>query len=225
MLHLSRAREPRAPPYPFVIIFLIDVNEKKNKTWALGYNGHCAWSHFHPIVFALLCGSFIDNESFVSHCNGQDHHDLSILILTIWRYTEEGWCGGGRRVWYLRGAGQPPPEPGVSQGRVGRHPGGGIPLQTPADEVQEQRVVAPLQRSLQLPGAGRPARLASPRPPAVQHCRPVRQRRRRAVPRVAWRGYNSIIFPFCKIIFSFTFWGYEIFCTLWLVQQFLWWHS
>ena len=96
MLHLSRAREPRAPPYPFVIIFLIDVNEKKNKTWALGYNGHCARSHFHPIVFALLCGSFIDNESFVSHCNGQDHRDLSILILTIWRYVEEGWCGGGR---------------------------------------------------------------------------------------------------------------------------------
>ena len=32
MLHLSKAREPRAPPSPFVIIFLIDVNEKKNKT-------------------------------------------------------------------------------------------------------------------------------------------------------------------------------------------------
>ena len=108
-------------------------------------------------------------------------------------------------MWYLRGAGQPPPEPGVSQGRVGRHPGRGIPLQTPADEVQEQRVVAPLQRSLQLPGAGRPARLASPRPPAVQHCRPVRQRRRRAVPRVAWRGNNSIIFPFYKIIFYLPF--------------------
>ena len=113
--------------------------------------------------------------------------------------------GGKRRVWYLRGAWQPAPEPGVSQGRVGRHPGGGVPLQTPADEVEEQRVVAALQCGLQLPRAGRAARLASPRPPAVQHGSPVRQRRRRAVPRVAWRGYSSIIFPFHEFIISFTF--------------------
>jgi len=93
---------------------------------------------------------------------------------------------GGTLRHLLRGAWQPAPEPGVSQGRVGRHPGGGVPLQTPADEVEEQRVVAALQCGLQLPRAGRAARLASPRPPAVQHGCPVRQRRRRAVPRVAF---------------------------------------
>ena len=105
-------------------------------------------------------------------------------------------------MWYLRGAWQPAPEPGVSQGRVGRHPGGGVPLQTPADEVEEQRVVAALQCGLQLPRAGRAARLASPRPPAVQHGCPVRQRRRRAVPRVACRGgIVQLFFHFTNLLF------------------------
>jgi len=36
---------------------------------------------------------------------------------------------------FLRRPRQTSPEPGVSQGGVRRHAGGGVPLQTPADEV------------------------------------------------------------------------------------------
>ena len=50
----------------------------------------------------------------------------------------------------------------MSEGGVGRHPGAGLPLQAPADEVKEERVVAPLEGGLQLPGAGRAPGLASP---------------------------------------------------------------
>ena len=50
-------------------------------------------------------------------------------------------AGGGR-------PGEPPPEPGVPERGVGRHPRGRVPLQAPPDEVQEERVVASLQRSL-----------------------------------------------------------------------------
>lgn len=36
---------------------------------------------------------------------------------------------------FLRRTRESPAEPGVSQGGVGRHPGGRVPLQTPPDEV------------------------------------------------------------------------------------------
>ena len=65
-------------------------------------------------------------------------------------------------MWYLRGAWQPPPEPGVSEGGVGCHPGSGLPLQTPADKVKEERIIATLEGGLQLSGARRTPGLASP---------------------------------------------------------------
>jgi hypothetical protein len=49
------------------------------------------------------------------------------------------------------------------------------------NEVEEERVVAALEGGLQLSGAGRAARFAASRPPAVQDRRPVRQGRRCAV--------------------------------------------
>lgn len=90
-----------------------------------------------------------------------------------------------RGAWYLGRAGQTAAEPGVSQGRVRSHPGGGVPLQTPPDKVEEQRVVTAFEGGLELAAAGRAARLPPPRPPAVQHRRPVRQGGGGAVPRVA----------------------------------------
>jgi len=61
-----------------------------------------------------------------------------------------------------RGPGQTAPEPGVAERGVGRHSRRRIPLQTPTDEVQEERIVATLERRLELPGAGGPPRLAPP---------------------------------------------------------------
>jgi len=92
-------------------------------------------------------------------------------------------------------SGQPSPEPGVSEGRVGRHPGGGLPLQTPPDEVKEERVITTLEGGLQLPGAGGPPGLASPRPASVEDCGAVREGGGRAVARVAFRGYEI----FCSL--------------------------
>ena len=43
---------------------------------------------------------------------------------------------------------EPPPEPRVPERGVGGHPRGRVPLQAAPDEVQEERVVATLQRSL-----------------------------------------------------------------------------
>lgn len=73
----------------------------------------------------------------------------------------------------------------MPEGGVGRHPGGGLPLQAPADEVKEERVVAPLEGGLKLPGAGGPAGLATPGPAAIEDCGAVRERGGRAVARVA----------------------------------------
>ena len=73
----------------------------------------------------------------------------------------------------------------MPEGGVGRHPGGGLPLQTPADEVKEERVVAPLEGGLKLPGAGGAAGLASPGPAAIEDGSAVREGGGRAVARVA----------------------------------------
>ena len=73
----------------------------------------------------------------------------------------------------------------MPEGGVGRHPGGGLPLQTPADEVKEERVVAPLEGGLKLPGAGGAAGLASPGPAAIEYGGAVREGGGRAVARVA----------------------------------------
>ena len=73
----------------------------------------------------------------------------------------------------------------MPEGGVGRHPGGGLPLQTPADEVKEERVVAPLEGGLKLPGAGGAAGLASPGPAAIEYGCAVRESGGRAVARVA----------------------------------------
>ena len=73
----------------------------------------------------------------------------------------------------------------MPEGGVGRHPGGGLPLQTPADEVKEERVVAPLEGGLKLPGAGGAAGLASPGPAAIEDSCAVREGGGRAVARVA----------------------------------------
>ena len=44
---------------------------------------------------------------------------------------------------------EPPPEPCVPECGVGGHPRGRVPLQAATDEVQEEGVVATLQRGLQ----------------------------------------------------------------------------
>jgi hypothetical protein len=60
-----------------------------------------------------------------------------------------------------------------------------VPLETSPDKVEEERVVAALERRLQFARARRSARLPAPRPAAVQDSRVVRQRRDRAVARVS----------------------------------------
>ena len=66
--------------------------------------------------------------------------------------------------------------------RVWRHPGLRVPLQTPPDEVEEERVVASLERRLQLPRTRRAPRLAPAGPAAVQDGGAVREGRSSAVP-------------------------------------------
>ena len=73
----------------------------------------------------------------------------------------------------------------MPEGGVGCHPGGGLPLQAPPDEVKEERVVAPLEGGLKLPGAGGAAGLASPGPAAIEDGGAVREGGGRAVARVA----------------------------------------
>ena len=90
----------------------------------------------------------------------------------------------------------------MSEGRVGRHPGGGLPLQTSPDEVKEERVITTLEGGLQLPGAGGPPGLASPRPASVEDCGAVREGGGRAVARVACnsvRDYPADFYPFRQI--------------------------
>ena len=50
----------------------------------------------------------------------------------------------------------------MSEGGVGCHPGSGLPLQTPADKVKEEWIIATLEGGLQLSGARRAPGLASP---------------------------------------------------------------
>ena len=71
----------------------------------------------------------------------------------------------------------------MSQCRGRSHSRRGVPLQAASDKVEEERVVAALERGLELAGAGRAARLSAPAA-AVQHGRPVRQGRGCAVPGV-----------------------------------------
>lgn len=72
----------------------------------------------------------------------------------------------------------------MSQCRGRSHSRRGVPLQAASDKVEEERVVAALERGLELAGAGRAARLSAPAAAAVQHGRPVRQGRGCAVPGV-----------------------------------------
>ena len=73
----------------------------------------------------------------------------------------------------------------MPEGGVGRHPGGGLPLEAPADEVKEQGVITSLEGGLQLPRAGGTPGLASPGAAAIEDGGAVRERGGRAVARVA----------------------------------------
>lgn len=83
---------------------------------------------------------------------------------------------------------QPSPHPGVPQRLSRLHTLFRVPLQTAADEVEEERVVAVLQRRLELPRAGRAAVLAAPRGAAGQRDRAVGHGHRLRVSRVALRA-------------------------------------
>lgn len=93
-----------------------------------------------------------------------------------------------------RGFGQPPPEPRVAQRLAGRHPEDRVPLQTVFEEVQEERVVAALQRRAPVFAARGAAGLPAPRAPPVQHGGAVGQGGDGAVTRVPF-GRHKVLGP------------------------------
>ena len=80
---------------------------------------------------------------------------------------------------------QPAPQPGMPERAARRHAQLRVPLEAAPDEVEEEHVVAALERALQVLRAGRPAELAAAREPAAELDRAVGVEVDPAVARVA----------------------------------------
>lgn len=76
----------------------------------------------------------------------------------------------------------------MSKGLAGSHPGAGVPVQTSLNEVQEERVVATLECSLEGLGPWRTSRFATSGLTTVKDGGAVRQRAGHTVPGIALAG-------------------------------------
>lgn len=94
----------------------------------------------------------------------------------------------------------------MSQGLARSHPGAGVPVQTSLNKVQEERVIATLECSLERLGSWRTSGFASPRLTTMKDSGAVWQCAGHTVPGI-------------------TFAGDEVLGTFTLFQKFGRWHS
>ena len=95
------------------------------------------------------------------------------------------WLGGGALLllpWAP--GGKPTPQPAVPQGLRRGHPDGGVPLQTPLEEVEQEGVIAALEGLAQLLAPGRSPYLTPLGASRPVLDRPIRIGGNGAVPRV-----------------------------------------